>query len=101
LRKKETQAEKKLWEALRNRKLQNMKFRRQHPLSGFIADFYCHELNLVIELDGKIHLSKEIKQNDKIRQAIIEGLGLKVVRFSNDEVLYNIENVLSEISKLK
>ena len=105
LRKNPTKAEKILWKALRNRKLLNMKFRRQQPifhdLTGretfFIADFYCYEKNLIIELDGTIHNFK-IKQ-DKERTEILNSLGLRIIRFSNNEVENNLNNVIKKISK--
>ena len=105
LRKNPTKAEKILWKALRNRKLLNMKFRRQQPifhdLTGretfFIADFYCHEKNLIIELDGTIHNFK-IKQ-DKERTEILNSLGLRIIRFSNNEVENNLNNVIKKIRK--
>lgn len=63
----------------------------------YIADFYCHKLKLVIELDGSIHDNEEIKLNDEIRQKLIEEDGLTVIRFKNDEILNNIQNVLKVI----
>ena len=92
LRKNSTPAEKLLWTELRNRQLNRAKFFRQHPLiyeedrgrlHFFIADFYCAEFKLVIELDGKIH--EKQKYYDRERDLIIERLGLKVVRFKNEE----------------
>jgi len=68
MRKEPTHEEYVLWEELRNRKLLNYKFRRQHPLNKYIADFYCHELNLVIELDGNYHKEKDIIEKDKREQ---------------------------------
>jgi very-short-patch-repair endonuclease len=97
LRKSETPAEKKLWEELRNRKLLGCKFRRQHALGYFIADFYCHELPLVIELDGRHHNEKYQKQYDENRDFSMELSGVKVLRFSNDEILKNISAVLEKI----
>ena len=73
------------------------KFRRQHPLGIYIADFYCHKLKLVIELDGSIHDNEEIKLNDEIRQKLIEEDGLTVIRFKNEEILNYIQNVLKVI----
>lgn len=92
-----TKAEKILWEVLRNKKLDGLKFRRQHPISRFIVDFYCHNLKFVIELDGGIHLDAHVKENDINRQIEIESLGLKVIRFKNEEVILNITKVLAEI----
>jgi cyclase len=85
LRKTVTDAEKILWEHLKEKKL-GVKFRRQHPISSFIADFYCHEKKLIIELDGSIHNIKEIFENDLERQAAIEAFGIKVIRFKNQEI---------------
>jgi cyclase len=99
LRDRMTEAECLLWEELRNKKFP-VKFRRQHPLGKYIADFYCHKLKLVIELDGNIHLKPEVKSYDQMREIEIKSLGLTVIRFKNDEVIYNMEVVLSKIRKL-
>ena len=95
-----TPAESALWEELRNKKLKGYKFRRQHPLGKYIADFYSHKLKLVIELDGNIHLKPEVNACDKIREDVIRSFGLTVIRFTNEEVIYNMEVVLSKISTL-
>lgn len=71
-----TEAERILWEHLRNRKLGRFKFLRQHPIGGYIADFYCHNKQLAIELDGDIHRRKDIKAKDKLRQKFLEKTGL-------------------------
>jgi very-short-patch-repair endonuclease len=97
LRKEQTRAEELLWNQLRSQKLDGYKFRRQHPIKNWIADFYCHEAKLVIEVDGRIHLDKQQKGNDEGRTYELEGLGLKVIRFTNEEVESNIENVLKQI----
>lgn len=96
LRDRTTTAEYTLWQYLRNKKL-GVKFRRQHPLFLYVVDFYCHELKLVIEVDGGIHELEEIKKLDKEREINIRELGLTVIRFSNNEVLYQIEKVLEKI----
>ncbi|HPS59564.1 MAG TPA: endonuclease domain-containing protein [Spirochaetota bacterium] len=88
LRKEQTPEETKVWEALRNRRFCNLKFRRQHDLEGFIVDFYCHELRLAIEIDGKVHDRQ--KDYDELRQIIIEDSGCRVIRISNEEVNMNI-----------
>jgi very-short-patch-repair endonuclease len=96
LRKKSTKAEKIFWESVRNKKLLDKKFYRQYPLfyditgkeSFFIADFNCHERKLIIELDGVIH--KYRLKKDKEREEILNYLGLKIIRFRNDEVLNNL-----------
>lgn len=103
LRKNSTEAEEILWQNLRNRKLEGRKFLRQHPLyydligreSFFIADFYCHEEKLVIELDGEYHQYKLVE--DKLRTNIINLLGIKVIRFRNEEVSNNLQEVVKEI----
>lgn len=104
LRKRQTPSETKLWEVLRNRKLDGNKFLRQHPLvyadiQGrkffFIADFYCAKYNLVIEADGAVHFLQ--KEYDKNRDLVINGLGIKVIRFSNDEIEQNLGDVINTI----
>jgi len=97
LRKNMTEPEKLLWEKIRNRKLGGLKFRRQHPISMFIADFYCHEIKLVLELDGKIHDSEDNREYDEGRTAELGYLGVRVIRFTNEEIINSIDKVLSEI----
>jgi len=92
----ETTAEKLLWEQLSENQL-GFKFRRQHPLKWFIADFYCHKAKLIIEVDGGVHLDKLQKDYDKGREAELEKLGLKVLRFSNEEIQNDIIKVLETI----
>ena len=76
-----------------------LKFRRQHPINIFIADFYCHKVKLVIELDGGIHKIEENREYDKGREAELEDLGLTVLRFTNKEVMNNIEKVVLRIKE--
>jgi cyclase len=98
LRKNMTHAENILWGHLKT-KPNGFKFRRQHPLGIYIADFYCHNLKLVIELDGSIHDNEDVKQNDEVRQKLIEKDGLTVMRFKNQEILNGIENVLKSLEQ--
>ena len=77
----------------------NLKFRRQHPVSLYIVDLYCHAEKLVIEMDGSIHDLEEIKISDEIRQKDLEDLGLKVIRFTTNEIKNNLETVLQTIEK--
>ena len=98
LRKHMTKAELILWEELRNKKLLGLKFRRQHPISRFIADFYRHKHKLVIELDGEIHLKNDVAINDKKREDEIKSLGITVLRFKNNEIINHLESVLQQIS---
>jgi len=100
LRKESTPAEKIMWEKLRNRKLEGFKFRRQHPIDKYIADFYCAEKKLIVEIDGPIHERKEVKAYDDLRTKDLEGFGIKVIRFKNQEVLSNVQRVLQTISAL-
>ena len=100
LRRESTEAEKLLWAELRNRKLNGLKFRRQHPLDKFIVDFYCNEKKLVIELDGSIHDEKINKDYDEARTAMLAGLNVIVLRFQNEEVINNITDVLNKIREV-
>ncbi len=95
LRKNMTPAEKKLWYEY----LRNFKFRvlRQRPIAFFIVDFYCAALKLVIEVDGDSHFTEAGIAYDTKRTAILEGYSLKVIRFTNDEVLHNFEAVCDRL----
>lgn len=93
-----TKAEKILWEAVRNRKIENCKFRRQHVLGNFVADFYCHEKKLVIEVDGDYHNEKSQRERDEARTQIINEYLITVIRFTNNEVLQDIQFVIEKIS---
>ncbi len=97
LRKSGTPAEEKLWQILRNRKVTNLKFRRQHPIGYFIVDFYCDEKKLIIEIDGSIHDVVENKEYDLNRQEELTAAGYKIIRFRNEKVLKNIEEVIERI----
>lgn len=99
LRNTTTEAENILWEHLSKKKLNNYRFRRQHPVGNFITDFYCHKAKLVIEVDGQYHFNDDQIQRDKNRTHELNILGVQVIRFKNDQVRYNIEEVLSEIRK--
>jgi len=100
LRKNLTNAESILWEEIRNRNINGFKFRRQHPIGiSYIADFYCAEKKLVIEIDGGIHNDEEVMQNDKIREDFLLEWGYKIIRFNNDDVVNNTEMVIESIKK--
>ena len=96
LRKPQTPAEATLWKHLRNRNLE-YKFRRQHAIGFFIIDFYCAEVKLCIEIDGDTHLTKEQQEYDAARTEYLESLGRKVIRFTNDDVRFNIQAVVQQI----
>lgn len=105
LRKNQTEAEKIFWQAVRNRKFCGKKFYRQYPIfhditgkeAFFVADFYCHEAKIVVELDGKIHQYK--LREDSIRKEVINHLGIKVIRFKNDEIVNDLSKSLDEVKK--
>ncbi len=98
LRKYETSAEKLLWEHLSNKQL-GVRFRRQHPVKYFIADFYCHEKKLVIEADGGVHLIPAQYEYDQNRDYELLELGVKVLRFTNDETVNSIDQVIISIKE--
>jgi len=103
LRKEQTESEQTLWEILRNRQFLGKKFLRQHPITFewnnrkrfFVADFYCSEAKLVIELDGEIHETQ--KDYDELRDFVIKSLGLKVLRFDNKQIVQNLAGTLKII----
>ena len=92
LRKRMTKAEKEMWNLLKQDCFTNYKFRRQHPIDTFIVDFYCHQEKLVIEIDGGYHLTKEQQEKDINRSAVLKRLGIKILRFTNEEVRYQKGN---------
>jgi len=98
LRKKQTPAESVMWELLRDRRLMNLKFRRQHQVGDYVVDFYCDEKKLALELDGPVHDGAERKQHDQKRDAYLQSVGLKVLRFPNEDVADNPQNVLEQIA---
>ena len=98
LRREMTSAEKLLWSCLRNKQLNGLKFRRQHPLGPFIADFYCAARRLVVEIDGDIHDLQP--ERDAVRTEQFEQYGYRVIRFRNEQVLNDIEDVLAAIEAI-
>ena len=96
MRHPQTPAEATLWRVLRNRQT-GCKFRRQHPIDRFIIDFYGAEAKLLIEIDGDSHIESDQADYDKARTDHLEELGYRVIRFTNDDVRYNIHAVTSEI----
>ena len=98
LRKNMTSAESIIWKHLHINEW-NLKFRRQHPISNFIVDFYCHALKLVIEIDGDIHHLKKKKKNDILRERALSSLGLKILRFNNEMVYKSSKEVLQKIDE--
>ena len=99
MRREMTLAERCFWNAVRDRKLLGLKFRRQQIIDGFIADFYCNELRLIVEIDGGIHETQ--KDYDTLRDQIIGRNEIAVIRFSNDEVISHFDIVASRIKTLR
>ncbi len=97
LRKNMTDAEMYLWDKLRRKQLKGRQFFRQRPIGNYIVDFYCPTAKLVIEVDGGQHYHGEVAEKDRIRDEFIKGLGLKVLRFSDLEVLTSTKEVLESI----
>src|SRR3989338_9243321 len=93
LRKNQTKVEKELWLKIRNRQL-GVKFRRQYNIDYYIVDFYCHELRLIIELDGYIHGEKANKEKDKKRENYLKNKGYSIIRYRNEQVKYKMESIL-------
>jgi very-short-patch-repair endonuclease len=99
LRNNMTEAELLLWEQLKGKKMLGLRFRPQHPIDIFIADFYCHPIKLVIEVDGEIHMSKEQKEYDIGRTGELNYWGIEVIRFTNEEIENNIKKVIETINQ--
>jgi len=100
LRENMTASEQKLWQQLKGKKMLNLRFRPQHPVDKFIADFYCHPLKLIIEVDGGIHKSKDQKDYDLNREVELNFWGIKVIRFTNDEVDQNMNLIITQIQSI-
>ena len=99
MREEMTTAEKSIWGLLNSKKMCGLRFKAQHPIDIFIADFYCHTLKLVIEIDGEINNSEERKEYDINREAELDRFGIKVIRFTNKDVENDIEKVRREIEQ--
>jgi very-short-patch-repair endonuclease len=99
MRHQPTAAEDTLWQRIRNRRLSEAKFRRQHTVEGFVVDFICIDQKLIIEVDGEIHKQADQQDYDIERQAILEARGFRVLRFSNHEVLQSLEAVAQTIAE--
>ena len=100
MRKNPTKAVSILWGILRNFRSEGYLFRRQHPLDIFIADFYCHKLKLVVEVDGEVHQTEDSIDYDFGRSSELEKHGIKVVRFKNDEIIRDLDSVVNKINNL-
>ncbi|PTN09025.1 endonuclease domain-containing protein [Mangrovibacterium marinum] len=98
LRENMTSSELRLWEKLKGKQVLGLRFRPQHPIDIFIADFYCHPIKLVIEIDGGIHLNKSQKEYDIGREAELNQWGIQVIRFTNEQVENNLDLVIRKIN---
>ena len=99
MRRNPTETEKLLWNILRKFRLKGYIFRRQHPIDIFIADFYCHKLKLIVEVDGPIHEDEQAMEYDDGRSAELEKYGIKIIRFTNDQVLQDQDAIVNHINK--
>ena len=95
LRREMTPAEKILWKELRTNKLNGLHFRRQQIIHGYFADFYCHQHELIVELDGRIHELQ--KEYDAEREEYLIAIGFRIIRFTNEEINENLKGVLQKI----
>ena len=98
LRSNMTGPEARLWSRLRARQLQGLKFRRQHGIGPYIVDFYCPEQSLVIEVDGDSHADADQVVKDKQRETYLQSLGLRVIRYINDDIVKNLDGVLEDLA---
>jgi very-short-patch-repair endonuclease len=99
LRRRMTEPEKIVWEIIRKNAILGLKFRRQHPINSYIADFYCHKVKLVIEIDGETHNQESAKLYDENRTNVLNSFGIEVIRFKNTDIRKNISLVKKEIEK--
>jgi very-short-patch-repair endonuclease len=98
LRRETTDAERRIWARLRNRRLPGFKFRRQHPVAGYIADFVCLERRLIVELDGSQHASAEVAADDVARTRRLNECGFRILRFWNNESLQTTDAVVDALA---
>ena len=98
LRREMTIPEKLLWGRLRERRCQGLRFRRQQPIGKYVVDFYCDVAKTVIELDGVSHVGQ--MERDEERERFLKGMGVRIIRFTNDEVLANLGEVVEEIGRV-
>lgn len=99
LRKNSTKAETLLWDVLKNKNFNGLKFRRQHGIGPFVVDFYHAKTRTIIEIDGEIHNDPAVRRDDAARQEYLEGLGYSFLRFKNEEIFHRLADVLNVISQ--
>jgi very-short-patch-repair endonuclease len=100
LKQVETETEKIMWESLRGRRLNGLKFRRQHPYEHYVLDFFCVEHQLAVELDGSVHDVSDQAAYDEERTRFLNEHGLRVIRFRSEEVKKNLPSVLQKIIEI-
>ncbi len=98
LRRRQTPAEQALWEMLRDRRLDGLKFRRQFPISIFVTDFCCFNLKLVVELDGGVHETRDQTAHDENRDFFLRSVGYTILRFPNEHVFADPDSILRQIA---
>ncbi|MCU4163552.1 endonuclease domain-containing protein [Carboxylicivirga caseinilyticus] len=98
LRKNMTKSELILWDKLKGKQILGLRFRAQHPIDIFIADFYCHPIKLVIEVDGLIHLKQQQIEYDIGREAELSHWNIRIIRFTNQQIETNLDYVIQEIT---
>ncbi|MBN2041823.1 MAG: DUF559 domain-containing protein [Spirochaetes bacterium] len=96
-----TSEEKILWQKLRSRKLNGYKFKRQYSIGPYVVDFYCSSIKLAIEIDGGVHDTGTAKDYDKNRDEFIKSLGINTIRFSNEDIRRNLDEVIKRIQEVK
>lgn len=99
LRREMTETETILWQKLKGKQLDDLKFRRQHPFGRFVLDFYCHSIKLCVEIDGGVHTERMNVEYDAVRTEMLNDNGIAEIRFTNEDVTQNIEIVLQKIIK--
>ena len=97
LRDNMTYFEELLWDKLKGKQITGLRFRRQHPIDIFIADFYCVRIKLLIEVDGSIHEITEYQEHDQSRSEILNDFGITVIRFTNEQIIEEIDSTIEQI----
>jgi len=97
LRREMTLSEQKLWLKLRGKQFKSFKFRRQHGIGPYVVDFFCPEKKLAIEVDGDIHAFNKQMKREQTREEFLKGLGIKIIRYTNNDILKNIAGVMEDL----
>ena len=99
LRNNATKAERMLWEELKNNRI-GFKFRRQHGIKGYIVDFYCPKLKLIVELDGMVHDFRKQRERDYLKEKELEKLNFKIIRYNNFDIIENIDEIMTNLKNI-